>query len=131
MIWGIPIRHPTGVKLSPLTSAGSQMKGCVDRIYDEEDIIGHELASNAALFEGDYQIVMDGGPVSQKQWHLLNIVAGPGETIEFREEMPDRFQDMLEACRAFVADNNVRPVAEDDTQKKAMGHMLKRPSQKS
>jgi len=89
------------------------IKGEARRIYSEDDTIGYELGGNAALFKGDYKIIKDRGPVGDNRWHLFNIVADPGETKDLKEEMPQRFSDMMAAYRAYAADNKVLPVAEN------------------
>ena len=46
-------------------------------------------------------------------WHLFNIVDDPGETTDLKEEMPERFKDMMADYGTYVSDNNVLPVPED------------------
>lgn len=109
-----------GRKVEPMIGKSmlSLAKGEVGRVYSEDDTIGYELAGNAALFKGDYKIVKNRGHVGDNQWHLFNIVTDPGETKDLKEEMPERFTDMMEAYHKYVADNNVLPVPEDYDQHK-------------
>ncbi|MGI9294788.1 MAG: arylsulfatase, partial [Pseudomonadales bacterium] len=46
-----------GRSLLPLSN------GSADRIYADHEAVGYELAGNAALFQGDYKIVINRGPV--------------------------------------------------------------------
>ena len=101
-----------GKSIVPLT------QGSTKRIHGEDEPIGYELGGNAALFQGDYKIVLDRGPVADGQWHLYNIVTDPGETNDLREELPERFSSMMAAYEAYVKDNNVLPVSEGYTQHK-------------
>jgi arylsulfatase A-like enzyme len=71
------------------------------------------LTGHAALFKGDYKIVKNRGPVGDDAWHLFDIVNDPGETTDLKEEMPQRFAEMMEAYRTYAAENNVLPVPED------------------
>jgi glutathione S-transferase len=96
-------------------------QGKTERIHAADKTIGYELGGNAALFQGDYKIVMDRGPVADGQWHLYNIVTDPGETRDLKEAMQERFSAMMAAYRKYVIDNNVRPVSEDYSFQKQLG----------
>jgi arylsulfatase A-like enzyme len=111
---GRSVEPMIGKSLLPLA------KGEVDRVYHEEESIGYELAGHAALFKGDYKIVNNRGPVGDDLWHLFNIVTDPGETKDLKQEMPERFSDMMAAYRSYAADNNVLPVPEGYTKNKAL-----------
>jgi len=93
-------------------------RGTAEKIHPDTETIGYELGGNAALFQGDYKIVLDRGPVADGQWHLYNIVNDPGESRDLREEMPERFSTMMAAYEAYVKDNNVLPVSKGYTQHK-------------
>ena len=54
---GRPIEPMIGRDLSPV------LLGRAARVYDEDDAVGYELAGNAALFQGDYKIVMNRMPL--------------------------------------------------------------------
>jgi len=88
-------------------------KGEAIRVYHEDETIGYELTGHAALFKGNYKIVINRGPVGDDAWHLFNIVNDPGETTDLKEEMPERFKDMMAAYGTYVSDNNVLPIPED------------------
>ena len=112
---GRKVEPMTGKSIIPLA------KGETPRIHGEEETIGYELGGNAALFQGDYKIVLDRGPVADGKWHLYNIVTDPGEKKDLREAMPERFAAMMAAYQAYVIDNNVLPVSDDYDQKKQLG----------
>lgn len=101
---GRPVEPMTGRSLLPI------VRGEVDRVYSETDAIGYELAGNAALFQGDYKIVLNIPPVGDSQWYLYNIATDPGETEDLSTRMPERFQNMLKLYREYAEANNVRPV---------------------
>jgi arylsulfatase A-like enzyme len=101
---GRPVEAMIGRDLVPV------INGNVERVYSEDDAIGYEVGGNAALFRGDYKIVMNRGPVGDSQWHLYNIVLDPGETEDLVKAMPERMQVMLRAYEQYVLKNDVLPV---------------------
>jgi arylsulfatase A-like enzyme len=101
---GRPIEPMTGRNLLPL------LHGSVERVYSAQDAIGYELAGNAALFQGDYKIVINRGPVGDNQWHLYNIVTDPGETNDLSGAEAARLQRMLTLYQEYSIDNGVLPV---------------------
>ena len=104
---GRPIEAMIGRDLMPI------IRGDVERVYAEDETIGYEVGGNAALFRGDYKIVMNRGPVGDRQWHLYNIVSDPGETEDLADAMPERMQLMLRAYDQYVLENGVLPVPVD------------------
>lgn len=109
---GRRVEPAIGKSLLPLTN------GEADRIYSDDETVGYELGGNAALFQGDYKIVKNRGPVGDNQWHLFNIVTDPGETKDLKEKMPEKFNAMMDAYRKYEADNNVLPVPDNYDQHK-------------
>jgi len=101
---GRPIEAMIGRDLMPI------IRGDVERVYAEDETIGYEVGGNAALFRGDYKIVMNRGPVGDNQWHLYNIVSDPGETEDLADAMPERMQVMSRAYEQYVLENGVLPV---------------------
>lgn len=104
---GRPIEAMIGRDLMPI------IRGDVERVYAEDETIGYEVGGNAALFRGDYKIVMNRGPVGDGQWHLYNIVSDPGETEDLADAMPERMQVMSRAYQQYVLENGVLPVPVD------------------
>jgi arylsulfatase A-like enzyme len=104
---GRPIEAMIGRDLMPI------IRGDVDRVYAEDETIGYEVGGNAALFRGDYKIVMNRGPIGDNQWHLYNIVSDPGETEDLADAMPKRMQVMSRAYEQYVLENGVLPVPVD------------------
>ena len=112
---GRTVEPITGRSLVPL------IEGRVDRVYAPQEAIGYELAGNAALFQADYKIVINRGPVGDNQWHLYNIATDPGETDDLARRMPRRLQTMLALYDDYVAQNNVLPVATQYSQERQLG----------
>ena len=113
---GRPIEAMSGHNLLPLVN------GAVDRVRAEEEAVGYELAGNAALFQGDYKIVINRGPVGDNQWRLFNIVTDPGETQDLSAALPARLQRMLGLYQQYVNEVGVLPVPAgyDDTRQVAL-----------
>jgi arylsulfatase/uncharacterized sulfatase len=101
---GRPVEPMIGRSLLPL------VRGEVERVYSPTDIIGYELGGNAALFQGDYKIVLNIPPAGDNEWHLYNIVTDPGETEDLRALMPERFQAMLGHYQDYTVANGVLPL---------------------
>jgi arylsulfatase A-like enzyme len=113
---GRPIEAMSGHNLLPLVN------GAADRVRAEEEAVGYELAGNAALFQGDYKIVINRGPVGDNQWRLFNIVTDPGETEDLSSALPARLQRMLGLYQQYVNEVGVLPVPAgyDDTRQVAL-----------
>ena len=79
-------------------------------MYTEDDSIGYELGGNAALFQGEYKIVKNRGPVGDSEWHLYNIVTDPGETKNLSDAMPGKMAAMLEQYHQYARKNGVLEV---------------------
>ncbi|MGI9295500.1 MAG: arylsulfatase [Pseudomonadales bacterium] len=107
---GRPVLPMSGRDLSPL------LKGGVDRVYGEEDVVGYELTGHVAFFQGDYKLVRNGPPVGDGEWHLYNIMLDPGEVIDLKETEPGRFQRMLSGYERFARENGVMLLPEGYTQ---------------
>ncbi len=101
---GKPVLPITGKDLGPL------MRGEVELVYQENDIVGYELTGHAALFQGDFKIVRNLAPLGDGEWRLYNIVTDPGEARDLKADMPERFQTMLAAYDQFTQDNKVMAI---------------------
>ena len=103
---GRPVESIIGKDLTPLIA------GAADRVYNETDTIGYELAGQAALFQSDYKLLFTHGALGDGQWHLYDIVRDPGETRDLAEAQPERLQAMLSAYQRYARDNKVLEVPE-------------------
>ena len=104
---GRPVEAMIGRDLAPL------LLNPADRVYGPGESVGYELAGHAALFQGDYKIVFNRGPLGDDQWRLFNIIEDPGESRDLASEMPARLQQMLSAYEQYARQNKVLPVAPD------------------
>ena len=77
---------------------------------EDQDAVGYELAGNAALFLGDYKIVLHVAAPGDGQWRLFNIKNDPGETNDLSSAEPKRLQRMLNLYHQYEIDNQVLPI---------------------
>ena len=108
------VERMTGRSLVPL------LEGRAERVYDPETTIGYELGGNAALFQGDYKLVLNREAPGDGAWHLYNFVADPGETRDLRDADPERYQRMLNAYEGYARANGVLPVPDGYNQRRVV-----------
>lgn len=97
------------------------VRGEVSRVYTKTENIGYELGGNAALFQGDYKIVLNRGPLGDNVWHLFDIVADPGEAIDLAGSMPEKLQQMILAYESYASNNGVLEVPKGYRQQAQVG----------
>ncbi|MFT6433690.1 MAG: arylsulfatase/uncharacterized sulfatase, partial [Candidatus Azotimanducaceae bacterium] len=97
------------------------VRGEVSRVYTKTENIGYELGGNAALFQGDYKIVLNRGPLGDNAWHLFDIVADPGEAIDLAGSMPEKLQQMILAYESYASSNGVLEVPKGYRQQAQVG----------
>lgn len=112
---GRPVQLITGRDLGPL------LAGEAERVYAADDAVGYELTGHAALFQGDYKLVLNQPPLGDGQWHLYNIVEDPGEAVDLSENKPEMVRSMRQRYARYVDDNGVLPLPRGYTQ---MGQLV-------
>ncbi len=103
---GRRVEPMTGGSLLPL------LQGESERVHLPDHVTGYELGGSAALFQGDYKLVLNREWPGDNQWHLYNIAIDPGESRDLSEQMPRKYETMLALYRNYAQDNGVLPVAE-------------------
>ena len=111
---GRPVELITGKNLTPV------LTDAADRVRANHEAVGYELTGHAALFQGDYKIVVNQAPLGDGEWRLFNIVSDPGETRDLKSTMPGQFQKMLSEYEQFKLDNRVAPLPQGYTQIKQL-----------
>ena len=111
---GRPVELITGKNLTPV------LTDAADRVRANHEAVGYELTGHAALFQGDYKIVVNQAPLGNGEWRLFNIVSDPGETRDLKSTMPGQFQKMLSEYEQFKLDNRVAPLPQGYTQIKQL-----------
>ena len=101
---GQPVQPITGRDLTPL------LRGEKQRVYTEDDAVGYELTGHAALFQGDYKLVLNRPPLGDGQWHLYDIVRDPGEVVDLAGDRPGLFQRMQARYAQYQIENGVLPL---------------------
>ena len=89
------------------------LRGSLEKVYEDNEYIGLEVAGNSALFKGDYKILKNGPPTGDNIWHLYNLADDPGETNDLAKQKPDIFQQLLKHYDEYVADNGVIDLGPD------------------
>ena len=121
------VEHPgsqyQGKDIEPLTGKSLRpvLEAQIERVHDDSEVIGYEVGGNAALFQGDYKIVMNRPSVGDGQWHLYNIAEDPGEYQDLALDLPERFRRMRNAYERYVEDNGVLLVPVDYDQVQQVG----------
>ena len=109
---GKTVEPMTGKSLVPIVKAQSES------VYDPKDNIAYEIGGNAALFQGDYKIMLNRPKLGDGQWHLYNIVTDPGETEDLRDQKPELFEELKIAYAQYERENGVLPVPSDYDQRR-------------
>lgn len=107
---GKPVQPMIGRDLTPL------LTGDQERVYAEEDAVGYELTGHAALFQGDYKLVVNQPPLGDGQWRLYDIASDPGETVDLARQQSVIFQRMLSRYQRYQRENGVLPLPQGYTQ---------------
>ena len=112
----------TGVKPAGDRYGGKEVKPIIGKtmlpvlqgkeatVHAPHEAIGYEIGGNKALFKGDYKIMYNMGPVGDDEWHLFNIVTDPGETLDLKEGMPERFDSMMADYQVYEKNNRILPL---------------------
>lgn len=101
---GAAIEALTGKSLLPL------LQGSAQAVRGADQPLGYELSGNAALFRGSLKLVRNMQPLGDGQWHLYDLSADPGETLDLRERMPQEFQSMKADYAHYEQANQVLPM---------------------
>lgn len=104
-----PDGHYAGVEVERIT--GSSMlpvlMGEAECVHAADEAIGYELAGNAALFKGDYKLVINLPPAGDGRWRLYDISRDPGETEDISDTHPLLFKEMRADYEVWAQKNNV------------------------
>ncbi len=101
------IHAPTGHSAWPVLLQHSR------RIHPDDEAIGYELMTTAALFQGDYKLLRNGFPTGDGEWMLFHLASDPGELHDLRHAQPERFEQMRKAFDAYAERVGVVPVPDE------------------
>ncbi len=94
-------RPITGRSLQPVLANRQQ------QVYGAEDLVGVEVAGNAALYRGRYKLVRNLPPLGDGVWHVFDLQKDPGESRDLAPERPELLSSLLEDYRTWSADVGV------------------------
>ena len=86
--------------------------------------MGFELGGNIALFQGDYKLLLNRGPIGDDQWRLFNIQVDPTEQNDLAAALPGRFDSMKQAYAAYAKEHGVLEVPDGYDQRMQVGRNL-------
>lgn len=115
-----PIEASEGKSLLPIIS------GEKTTVRRPDESVGFELGGNVAFFQGDYKLVLNRGPIGDDEWRLFNIQTDPGEQLDLRSELPERFENMKQLYSEFADHHGVLAVPEGYDQRRQIGINLLR-----
>ena len=112
---GVGSEGPDGNELHAPTgrSAWPILLGDADRVHSEDEAIGYELMTTAALFRGDHKIVRNGPPNGNGEWMLFDLASDPMEQHDLATREGDRFRQMRDAFDDYSGRVGVIPVPPD------------------
>jgi len=107
-----PGTHYNGRRIEALTGRSllPVLTGQAERVHDDAEKIGYELAGNQALFKGDLKLVKDSPPLGDGLWHLYDLRTDPGETQDLQASMPEVFKAMQADYEAYARSHRVLPM---------------------
>lgn len=82
-------------------------------VYQMDENIGMEAASQAALFRGTMKLVYNGKPYGDATWRLYNLAIDPGETNDLAETEPELFADMMKSYEEYKEKYGVLEMPKD------------------
>lgn len=90
---GGSIRPMLGESMLPL------LTGASDRVHDDDYVTTFFHVGQAYLRQGRWKIVHSNSLFDESAFELYDVIADPGETRNLREEMPARYERMIELWR--------------------------------
>ena len=88
------------------------LQGSATAVRGSDQPLGYELSGNAALFKGSLKLVRNMPPLGDGQWHLYDLSADPGETLDLKDRLPQDFQSMQADYASYEKANQVLPIPE-------------------
>ncbi|KAL1878121.1 hypothetical protein VTK73DRAFT_8001 [Phialemonium thermophilum] len=73
-------------------------------IHDENYVTGFEISGSGALRKGDWKIVFVPAPRGPQKWEMFNVKEDPGETMDLRDQHPEKFAEMLKLWEEYKKD---------------------------
>jgi arylsulfatase/uncharacterized sulfatase len=101
-----------GAAVEPLVghSLLGLLQGSVAAVRGSEQPLGYELSGNAALFKGSLKLVRNMPPLGDGLWHLYDLAADPGETLDLSAQLPQEFAAMQVDYANYEKTNQVLPM---------------------
>ena len=89
------------------------LSGEADSVYGPNDAIGIEVATNAALYKGDWKLQKMPPPSGDGEWHLYNLANDLGETRDVQHDYPEIFAALKSDYAAYAAETGITDLGPD------------------
>lgn len=103
------VRHADGMQGRSLVPV---LTGEAVQTYSDNDVVGFEVAGNAAVFKGRYKLTHNTLPHGDAKWRLHDLLRDPAETKDLSTEQPALYQELLAEYENYA--NKMRVVALPD-----------------
>ena len=100
----VPIR---GRSLVPV------LTGQADEVYGAKDAVGIEVATNAALYKGDWKLQKMPPPSGDGQWRLYNLDEDLAEIHDVQHNYPDIFAELKSDYAAYAEEVGIVELSDD------------------
>lgn len=94
---GRTVNPTTGYSLLPL------LRGDVDRVRGDGDVLANEQADRRYLRKGDWKITYFEPPLGKGDWELFDIARDRAEIEDLAADEPDKLAELLRDWEAYVA----------------------------
>ncbi len=88
-------------------SLSGVLNGNAEIIHSAKTDFGWELFGHKALRRGDWKILWADGRNGSNDWQLFNISDDARETVDLRNQFPDKFDELMLGWEAYAKENNV------------------------
>lgn len=78
------------------------LTGAAQEVYGTEDAVGIEVATNAALYKGDWKLQKMPPPAGDGTWRLYHLADDPGEMRDVKDRHPNIFDAMKKDYAAYA-----------------------------
>ena len=89
------------------------LTGQADEVYTANDAVGIEVATNAALYKGDWKLQKMPPPSGDGQWHLYNLANDLGESRDVQKDYPDIFAELKSDYAAYAKEVGIADLGDD------------------
>jgi len=98
---GRPVAPLQGRSLGPL------LRGELEAVRGEDDVLGWELFGRRAVLKGDWKLCWTWPPYGPGRWQLFDLARDPGERVDRSETDPEKARELLAEWERYAERNGV------------------------